>query len=98
MLKETPIRSIAKAVSWRILATLTTGLLVFAFTRSIDIAFTVGAFEVLAKLLLYFLHERLWNRLSFGRLDGGSLGSGKSGQRATRTRVLSPGERDSSQL
>ena len=68
MFKETPIRSIAKAVSWRILATLTTGLLVFAFTRRLDIAFTVGALEALAKLLLYFLHERLWNRLGFGRL------------------------------
>ena len=54
MSNETPIRSMAKAVSWRILATLTTVLLVFAFTGSIDLAFTVGVFEMLAKLLLYF--------------------------------------------
>ena len=76
MSNETPIRSMAKAVSWRILATLTTVLLVFAFTGSIDLAFTVGVFEMLAKLLLYFLHERVWNRLSFGRPDDSAVGSG----------------------
>ena len=76
MSNETPIRSMAKAVSWRILATSTTVLLVFAFTGSIDLAFTVGVVEMLAKLLLYFLHERVWNRLSFGRLDDSAVGSG----------------------
>ncbi len=68
MFKETPIRSVAKALSWRVLATLTTGLLVFVFTGSFEIALTVGALEAVAKLLLYFVHERVWDRLGFGRV------------------------------
>ncbi len=71
MFNETPARSVVKALSWRILATLTTGLLVWVFTGRWDVAFAVGAMEMLAKLLLYFVHERIWNRLSFGRLDVG---------------------------
>ncbi len=67
MFKESPIRSIVKAISWRIVATVTTTLLVWLFTREIGIAITVGAFEAVAKGVLYFLHERAWNRLAFGR-------------------------------
>ena len=73
MFKKTLTRSLAKAASWRILATLTTGLLVFAFTQRLDIALGVGFLEAIAKLFLYFLHERVWNRLSFGRLAGGAV-------------------------
>ena len=73
MFNETPDRSVGKAVSWRVLATLTTGLLVYAFTQRLDIAFTVGAIEVVAKLLLYFLHERVWDRLGFGCLAVGQV-------------------------
>ena len=69
MFKETQIRSVAKALSWRVLATLTTGLLVFVFTGSLEVALTVGALEAVAKLLLYFVHERVWDRLGFGRVS-----------------------------
>ncbi len=69
MYRETPIRSVAKAVSWRVIATLTTGLLVFALTQRSDIAFSVGLLDAIVKLLLYFLHERVWNGLGFGRLE-----------------------------
>ena len=67
MVEETPFRSIVKALSWRVLATLTTALLVYAFTQRFDIAITVGLLEAGAKMVLYFAHERLWNRLRFGR-------------------------------
>ena len=67
MVEETPFRSIVKALSWRVLATLTTALLVYAFTQRFDIAITVGVLEAAAKMALYFAHERIWNRLRFGR-------------------------------
>ena len=67
MFEESAMRSVLKAVSWRIIATLTTGLLVYAITGQIDIAVTVGLLEAVAKIALYFFHEWLWNRLNVGR-------------------------------
>ena len=67
MFEETATRSVVKALSWRVLATLTTAVLVFTFTRRLDIAVTVGILESIAKMFLYFAHERVWNRLGFGR-------------------------------
>jgi len=67
MFEESSIRSVVKALSWRIVATLTTTILVLAFTGRLDLAVTVGALEAITKMALYFMHERLWNRLDFGR-------------------------------
>lgn len=63
---ETKARSISKAVSWRVLATLTTAGLVYATTGAWHIALSVGAMEVVAKFALYYLHERAWLRIPFG--------------------------------
>lgn len=71
MFEETSTRSVAKALSWRFIATLTTAALVFAFTGRFDLAITVGAFEAVAKMALYFVHERVWNKLEFGRKPAG---------------------------
>ena len=67
MFEETSMRSVVKALSWRIVATLTTTGLVFAVTGRFDLAITVGIFEAVAKMALYFMHERVWNKLEFGR-------------------------------
>jgi uncharacterized membrane protein len=64
---EKPVRSLLKAVSWRIVATLTTTLLVFIFTKNIVISIGVGGSEFLVKIFLYYVHERVWNLFHFGR-------------------------------
>lgn len=64
---EKRVRSIAKTISWRIVATSTTILLVFLFTRDFVISASVGSLEVLAKIVIYYVHERIWNMLDFGR-------------------------------
>jgi uncharacterized membrane protein len=64
---EKPARSILKAISWRIVATLTTIFLVFAFTGNLVLGSGVGAAELTVKILIYYVHERVWNRLGFGR-------------------------------
>ena len=69
MFEETTTRSLAKAISWRVLATLTTMLLVFVFTARVDVAVTIGVLEMLVKIILYFFHERLWNKASIGRRE-----------------------------
>ncbi len=71
MFEESAMRSVFKAISWRILATLTTTFLVYAITGSTEFAVTIGLLEAGAKIGLYYFHERLWNRLDVGRRPGG---------------------------
>lgn len=66
---ETHIRSITKAISWRIVATLTTMLLVFLFTGNLAVSGGVGLTELLSKMVIYYLHERAWNVINFGRVQ-----------------------------
>jgi len=70
--------SFAKAVSWRIVGTLDTvviSLLVIKISGideelkqpAILIASAIGIFEFFTKILLFYVHERVWNRIGFGR-------------------------------
>jgi adenylylsulfate kinase len=69
MYKETNTRSIVKTISWRILATLTTMSLVYIFIGDMTIAISVGGIEVFLKMLIYFLHERAWDKIKFGKKE-----------------------------
>ena len=66
-MRENRLRSISKGASWRIIATLTTVILVFIFTGSVAISLRLGAIEVLAKIIFYYLHERVWNKIGWGK-------------------------------
>ena len=63
------MRSVVKAVSWRIVATLTTILLVFIFSGNLVISGGVGLTELFSKLVIYYFHERFWNAIGFGRIQ-----------------------------
>jgi len=67
MIKETKFRSVLKSITWRFCATATTFSLVFLFTGKLDTAIKVGGIEVFLKMLIYFLHERVWGNVKFGR-------------------------------
>lgn len=64
---ERRVRSLAKTISWRIVATSTTILLVFLFTGNLVISASVGSLELLAKIVIYYVHERIWDMSNFGR-------------------------------
>jgi uncharacterized membrane protein len=64
---ESTARSIAKAVSYRLLGSATTAAIVFFFNGDAKIAAGAGMVDLVAKLGLYFLHERIWNFIPFGR-------------------------------
>ena len=65
---ETHSRSVAKAISWRVFASLVTGVITFLFTGDLFIALGVGSSEALAKIFFYWGHERLWDQISWGRV------------------------------
>jgi len=69
MFKENRTRSFIKMLSWRVWATLTTMILVFIFTGKFLIAVSVGVVEVVAKMLLYYIHERIWDKIRIGRQE-----------------------------
>ena len=64
---ETPRRSLAKAISWRTLATVITTAIALAMTGEWEFAATIGVADTFTKFFIYFGHERLWNRIPFGR-------------------------------
>ena len=64
---ESHARSIAKAFSYRILGSMCTAAICFAVTGKVAVSVGAGGADMVLKLGLYFLHERLWNYVSFGR-------------------------------
>ncbi len=64
---ETNARSIAKAVSYRLLGSSVTGLILFAVTGKGTISVIGGMADMVLKIAAYFIHERIWNHIDFGR-------------------------------
>jgi adenylylsulfate kinase len=67
MFRESHSRSVAKALSWRVMGTVATTLLVFVFTGRWGISFAVGGVEFVSKIGLFWLHERIWDRIPHGK-------------------------------
>ena len=67
--EEHHTRSVVKAISWRAIATLTTTGLVYVFTGEFALALEVGLLELTLKLLFYYLHERTWGAVRWGRIE-----------------------------
>jgi len=67
-LNDKPYRSVAKAVSWRMLGTLDTVLVSFLITGRLKVAVSIGFIELFTKVCLYYLHERVWNRIRLGQV------------------------------
>jgi len=66
-MKDKTFRSVWKAVSWRIIATMDTVIISYLITGSLKMAASIGSIEVVTKVFLYYYHERAWNKISFGR-------------------------------
>ncbi len=61
-------RSILKSISWRTLGTIDTVIISWIVVGDINFAVTIGGVEVFTKMILYFFHERAWNKSNFGRV------------------------------
>ncbi len=62
-------RSIAKGISWRILATIDTFFISLFFLNKIIIALPIALTEIFSKMFLYYIHERIWNSIQWGRKE-----------------------------
>ena len=61
-------RSIIKAITWRILALLTTIIVSFAILGSWSVSIAIGISSNLLKTLFYYIHERFWERTNWGKV------------------------------
>jgi len=60
-------RSLAKTISWRIVGTLATIVISWLITGTLALAFSIGFIELVSKLVLYYYHERVWNKIKWGK-------------------------------
>jgi uncharacterized membrane protein len=64
---KTHARSVAKAISWRTLGTLDTFGISWFMTGRVEIAGSIAGIEIITKVAWYYLHERIWAAISWGR-------------------------------
>lgn len=63
---DKPLRSFVKSLSWRVIGTLDTIIISWVVTGTLSLALSIGAVELVSKMLLYYFHERLWNLIKWG--------------------------------
>ncbi len=67
MTMELRKRSVAKTITWRVIAVFVTMIAVYLYNRDIKESLIVSLSANAVKMILYYLHERFWNRINFGR-------------------------------
>ena len=66
--RESHVRSIVKAFSWRFVSTCTTFGIVYIVTGELSLATSIAGVEVVIKMILYYFHERAWQLLPRGSI------------------------------
>jgi len=64
---ESHVRSIAKAITWRTGGTVVTFAVAWLMTGRFELAAQIGLLDTAVKLGAFYIHERVWNRLNFGK-------------------------------
>ena len=59
---DSAAKSILKTISWRVVGTIDTMVIAYLLTGEISMALSIGSVEVFTKMILYYFHERLWNK------------------------------------
>ena len=60
-------RTLVKTLTWRVLAIFITWIIAYAFSRDIKVSTAIAIAANLIKTLCYYVHERIWNRVPFGK-------------------------------
>ena len=64
---DQPRRSVVKTISWRITGSSATFAIAYIMTGSFAIAGVIGITQMISNTILYYLHERIWNRIKWGQ-------------------------------
>lgn len=66
-MNEKSRRSLLKTVSWRVTGSLSTAIIAWLVIGDVAVAGALALIQAMANSVLYYLHERAWNRIDFGR-------------------------------
>lgn len=66
-MKVTHSRSFIKALTWRITGTLDTFIISILITGKATLALAISGTEIFTKVFMYYVHERVWNKIQWGR-------------------------------
>ena len=61
-------RTLAKTMTWRVTASLTTFLIAWILTGDLLIGASIGSIEAITKIFLYYFHERIWNNINWAKI------------------------------
>ena len=64
---ESHTRSLTKGLTWRVLATVSTVVLVYIITKNYSLTIQIGLLDVMIKFILFYAHERAWIKVHWGR-------------------------------
>jgi len=67
-MKEQHTRTVIKSISYRVVGTLVTAGTVYVFTGALLLSLGVGFMEIISKTAIYYLHERLWEKIPWGKV------------------------------
>ena len=67
MTAELKKRTLVKTMTWRVTASLTTFLIAWILTGDLLIGVSIGSIEAVAKIFLYYYHERIWNNINWAK-------------------------------
>ena len=67
MSAELKKRTLVKTITWRVTASLTTFLIAWMLTGDLLIGVSIGSIEAMAKIFLYYYHERIWNNINWAK-------------------------------
>ena len=70
-MSDTGKRSLIKTVTWRVTGSSATFLIAYIMTGNFAIAGVIGIVQLISNSILYFIHERVWNQIKWGRKING---------------------------
>ncbi len=65
---EKNYRSLVKSISYRITGTIATFIISYSITGELKLAFSITGVETVSKIILFYFHERMWNKIKFGKV------------------------------
>ncbi|MBP6098935.1 MAG: DUF2061 domain-containing protein [Candidatus Levybacteria bacterium] len=65
--KDSHLRSIVKAVGYRLLLIISSGIVIYLVTKRIDITLGVSLLTAVLNTIIYYFYERFWNKITWGK-------------------------------
>ena len=66
-MSESTVRSLVKTLSWRVTGSTATLVVSYLISGNLMMAASIAGIQFLANTVLYFIHERVWNNIKWGR-------------------------------